>query len=248
MHAEGKEVGLRRQEVILIVSALDPSGGAGAVADVKTARALGFYPCLAITAVTFQNTCEVSGVLRLESEAVRSQIRAVAEDLKLSCVKVGACARKEFLEGFDFECIVYDPVIRATVGGELTPVEECVRIAEISSIITPNRYEAELMCRFLSIECGSDAEMAKALSRELGCSVIITGRSDVVCGGGRVEVVEMEHSGVDVHGTGCVYSTALACYLSKTDLFEAARLAREFVSRAAKNPLHVGKCRPVVNV
>ncbi len=250
MHAEGKEVGLSGARTILIISALDPSGGAGAVADVKTARALGFYPCLAITALTYQNTCRISGIYEIPVDVVKSQTLAVLEDVDILCVKVGACAREEFLDvlgGLEVE-IVYDPVIRATVGFELTSLDDCLGVAEVSTVITPNESEAELLCRALSLKCEGAEEMAMSIAEALECSVVVTGKVDYVCDGKKVVEVRGKHTGVEVHGTGCVYSTALACYLVENDFFKAAKLAREFVSEAAENPVYAGKCKPVVNV
>ncbi|HSQ08995.1 MAG TPA: bifunctional hydroxymethylpyrimidine kinase/phosphomethylpyrimidine kinase, partial [Burkholderiaceae bacterium] len=41
---------------ILTIAGVDPSGGAGSLADVKTISALGGYACAVITALTAQNT------------------------------------------------------------------------------------------------------------------------------------------------------------------------------------------------
>jgi len=45
----------------------------------------------------------------------------------------------------------------------------------------------------------------------------------------------------DFHGTGCVYSTALACYLAKDDLENAVRRARIFVLESVKRGFRVGQ-------
>ncbi len=234
-------------DCLLIISAVDPSGGAGAIADVRVARALNFYPCLAVTALTYQNTCRISGIYMLPEDVVRSQVKSILEDVEISCVKIGACAGGYLLD-LDVEPVVYDPVLKATVGYELTSLEDCLKVAEISTVITPNESEARSMCEALSLRCTDVEDMTLKLAEELGCSVVVTGKVDFVCDGRRVVKIEGEHTGLDLHGTGCVYSTALACYLVKNDLFRAAKLAKDFVSRAARNPVYVGNCRPVLSV
>ena len=44
------------------IAGVDPSGGAGLLADLKTFSALGAYGCGVVTALTAQNTQQVSGV------------------------------------------------------------------------------------------------------------------------------------------------------------------------------------------
>ncbi len=241
MHAKGEEVRL-----VLLLAALDPSGGAGIAADVKTAHSLGYFPLSVVTAVTYQNTCEVRGVSLLESDIVIKQIEAVLDDVNVSWMKAGACVKAEYLD-FGLK-VVYDPVLRATVGHELTDVEESIKAAEKSYVITPNREEAKAMCSYLGQKFSGIEEVCEILHEELGCAVVVTGVEDLVYDGKRIERIKAEHSGLDVHGTGCVYSTALACFLQENDLFTAARMARTFVRKAAENPVYVGKCRPVVNV
>ena len=47
--------------VVLSIAGLDPSGGAGIVADIKTIAAFGCFPAVALTSITFQNTTGVFG-------------------------------------------------------------------------------------------------------------------------------------------------------------------------------------------
>ena len=47
---------------ILTIAGVDPSGGAGIVADVKAISANGAYACAVIAALTAQNTRAVTGI------------------------------------------------------------------------------------------------------------------------------------------------------------------------------------------
>ena len=63
--------------IVLTIAGSDSSGGAGIQADLKAISALGGYGCTAITAITAQNTCSVSGIWPLSMEALRAQMDAV---------------------------------------------------------------------------------------------------------------------------------------------------------------------------
>ena len=241
--------GTEKSDAILIISALDPSGGAGMSADIKTAHALKFYPCPVVTAVTYQNTCKITGIFRIPE--VERQVSSVVEDVEVSCVKAGACAKVDYLKCAEKAGItgikVYDPVLRASVGYSLTPLKDAVKLASESDVITPNREEAAEICRYLGVECGEAEEICEVIHDHLGCKVVVTGVVDVAYDGRKFEKFEGKHSGEEVHGTGCVFSTALACYLVTHSFFDAVKKAKAFVSRAALNSLDVGRCKKVVN-
>ena len=76
-------------EIVLSIAGSDPSAGAGIQQDLKTITALGCYGVTVITALTVQNTMGVSKVTAVQPESVASQIRAVADDLNISAVKIG---------------------------------------------------------------------------------------------------------------------------------------------------------------
>jgi hydroxymethylpyrimidine/phosphomethylpyrimidine kinase len=66
--------------VALSIAGLDPSGGAGIIADIKTFYAFGCYGAAAVTSVTFQNTQGVFGAVHQTAESVRGQILPIIDD------------------------------------------------------------------------------------------------------------------------------------------------------------------------
>ena len=52
---------MKHYPCVLTIAGSDCSGGAGIQADIKTISALGAYAASAITAITVQNTCGVTG-------------------------------------------------------------------------------------------------------------------------------------------------------------------------------------------
>src|SRR5690606_4876304 len=59
---------------VLSIAGVDPSGGAGVLADIKAMSALGAYGCGVIAALTAQSTQGVTGVMPVPPSFVRQQI------------------------------------------------------------------------------------------------------------------------------------------------------------------------------
>ena len=58
--------------VVLTIAGLDPSGGAGIVADIRTIAAFGCFPAAALTSITFQNTTGVFGAEHQTAATLRA--------------------------------------------------------------------------------------------------------------------------------------------------------------------------------
>jgi hydroxymethylpyrimidine/phosphomethylpyrimidine kinase len=242
---------------ILAIAGFDTCGGAGIHADIKTIRDLGFHPSSAITVVTFQNTCGIDGIYEIKPKVVEKQILAVLDDLDLAGIKIGLVCSVDVAEVIskliaDLEVPkVVDPVIKATTGFDFAGVEVYSIIAKACDILTPNAYEASLLSG-VEVKTLDDAKKsAEIIAERFDCSVVITGGSlggkDVVFDG-EIHIVEGELIDKEVHGTGCVYSSALTCYLAKGyDLTEACKMARDFVYNAVKNAKAIGRCLEVVD-
>src|SRR5512145_650467 len=73
----------------LTIAGVDPSGGAGVLADVKAFSALGAYACAVIAALTAQNTRGVAGVLPIAPDFVARQIDTLFADVCIDAIKIG---------------------------------------------------------------------------------------------------------------------------------------------------------------
>ena len=90
---------------VLTIAGVDPSGGAGVLADVKAISALSAYACAVIAALTAQNTRAVTGVFAIPPAFVREQIDTLFADVRIDAVKIGMVGQA--------------PVIRAVADGLL---------------------------------------------------------------------------------------------------------------------------------
>lgn len=245
--------------VVLTIAGLDPSGGAGIVADIKTIASLGCFPAAVITSITYQNTTGVFGVENQSVATLRGQIDPIVADLEVAAVKTGMLPTAEivaevariFGEG-KLPAPVVDPVMVSTSGHDLIGDEafqvlkgELLRVARV---VTPNIPEAE---RFAGVSIETDDQMREAalVIKNLGAqAVLIKGghrkvrRREQSAGAEALdllltedgEFVEFSEEYVevgDIHGSGCTLSAAIAAELGKGMSLEAAvRSAKSYVS------------------
>lgn len=247
--------------ILLSIAGFDPSCGAGTAADLKTFAAHGCYGVAAITALTVQNTQGVQEVQNTPSAMLRAQLDALAKDSEIAAVKIGmlgnrsnAVAVTEFLDANNFAHIVHDPVMKSSTGTELLDAAGLkYLVAEMlkrSSVITPNVPEAEILTG-LTIRDTGDMEAAARKIVEMGARAVI------VKGGHMDKAVDILFDGTDImplagdkgkeealHGTGCTFASAIAAHLAAgRSLFEAATLAKAYVTKAIEKGYAVGKGR-----
>ena len=219
-------------KVILIIAGSDSCGGAGVQADIKTAHRLGAYPITAISAITSQNSKAIYDIYKIPARVLETQIEAVLEEFRPDSVKIGmiysvenAKALKNILRRYNLKNVVLDPVIISSTGVSL--MEEGViqiikeELLSMVSIVTPNIYEAEIISE-TKIEGVEDMEMAAKIIKDMGPDVVITGGHlrgdlclDIFFDGEKIHRFEHGKIASDAtHGTGCVFSTALATHIA----------------------------------
>lgn len=250
-----------RYPTVLSIAGSDSSGGAGIQADLKTISALGGYGCTAITAITAQNTCGVSGIWPLSMEALCAQMDAVFTDLRVDAVKTGmlhnaetVCCVADAVRKYKVANLVIDPVLVATSGDALSKggVVEAMRenLFPFAKLITPNLKEAEILS---GEEIHTLEDMKKVAVQLLELSpqgVLIKGGHltgdkmiDVLLVAGMKEPRLLESDRIEtenLHGTGCTLSSAIATFLAQgLTLEEAVVQAKEYVWQAIRSGAEV---------
>ena len=252
--------------IVLTIAGFDPSSGAGVTADIKTIAAHGCYGVAAVTALTVQST---RGVLRVEPanpKLLKESLDALASDVKVSAVHIGmlgagaiASEVARFLVRAKLPNLVLDTVLCSTSGASLlneSGREVLTRkLLPLTTIVTPNAQEASVLT---GLEVTSTEQMKRAAERlrEMGAqNAVVTGghlddATDVLSlASGEVQTFKSEHldSGF-THGTGCAFSTSIACHLAQgRPLAEAVLLAKAYVTAAISNGYSVGEGISPVN-
>lgn len=175
-----------KSKVCLTIAGVDPSGGAGIIADIKTFSAFGCFGCAAIASLTFQNTQGVFGAVNQTAETVRAQVLPILDDFEIAALKTGMLPTREIIEEVarlvaenDLPNFVVDPVVRSTSGFDLID-DAALRVLieklfPLSTVITPNIPEAERIAR-MKIESVEDIRKSAAIMQSQGArNVLIKG-------------------------------------------------------------------------
>src|SRR5437868_14556036 len=83
---------------VLTIAGSDSGGGAGIQADIKAMSANGVFAMSVLTAVTAQNTEEVTDVFELPTSIIAAQIDAVFDDFDVAAVKTGMLSSAAIVE------------------------------------------------------------------------------------------------------------------------------------------------------
>lgn len=248
--------------VALTIAGSDSGGGAGLQADLKTFAFHQVHGTCALTCVTAQNTQGVERVDALSPEAVLAQLDAVQSDIGIQSIKTGMLLNADiitavaaWLRQSTVQSIVVDPVMVSRAGAVLLEPEA---IAQIKTqlipqalIVTPNRYEAELLSG-IELKTPADVKRAAQTIADLGATTVVikggglSGRYrgvDFWFDGQQFEsletaLVETPHT----HGTGCTLAAAIAANLALgSSPLEAVKLAKDYVTRALQYSLAIGQ-------
>jgi hydroxymethylpyrimidine/phosphomethylpyrimidine kinase len=247
----------------LTVAGSDSGGGAGVAADLKTFEAHGVWGCLAVTAVTAQDTVGVRAVEVIPARLVRAQIDAVVADIGVGATKTGMLGGAEVVSTLaraarelDLGPLVVDPVAVSSTGARLLDDEglDALRaeLLPLAYLVTPNLEEAAALARSGPVVDRRAMEAVAADLLALGPgAVLVTGghldagpASDLLAVAGEDPVwLEGERlAGPGTHGTGCVLSAAVTARLARGEaLAEAVAGAKAFVTRAIAAGVRIGE-------
>ena len=243
----------------LTIAGSDSGGGAGIQADLKTFSSLGVYGTTAITALTAQNTLEVSDIHLSPPEFVGAQIGAVLSDIGTDAVKTGMlgnaaviAAVADKLRAFEVDSLVIDPVMVSKSGAHLLQPDAVAVLKEkllpLALIVTPNISEAAALTG-VTVTCADD--MIQAAAQLLKCGV-----EYVVIKGGHLEgdATDLIYSKDEqrflrsarimtrcTHGTGCTFSAAITAYLARgLSPVNAVQCAKTYITQAILTAQELG--------
>jgi hydroxymethylpyrimidine/phosphomethylpyrimidine kinase len=238
--------------VALTIAGTDSGGGAGILADVKTFTALGVWATAAVVAVTAQNTLGVQAAAILSPELVRAQILAVASDIGIDAAKTGMLGSAELVKAVadtvreaSIGRLVVDPVMISKHGDPLLAASAVEALREdllpLATVVTPNLPEASALVGFEVGDRSAMVDAARVLAG-FGPQLVVVkgghldaeGSPDLLWSGGQARWLESARLDTpNTHGTGCVFSAALAAELARgRTALEAAITAKRFVTGA----------------
>lgn len=252
----------------LTIAGTDSGGGAGIQADSRTMALCGVHACVAVAAVTVQNSVGVTGFHEIPPDTVAAQVRCVVDDIGVSAAKTGMLASTEIIEAVAAVCaevgigkgravpLVVDPVCASMHGDALLHAEalDAVRTVLIpqATVVTPNLDEIRLITGIDVVDDATARRGAEAL-HALGAQwAIVKGghlrtsadSTDLLFDGDRF--LEFTSPRIDTgndHGGGDTLAAAIASALAHgRSVPDAVAFAKAWVTRglAAAYPLGAG--------
>ena len=239
---------------ILCLSGFDPSGGAGIQADIESIASMGGHAVPVITALTVQNTQNVSNFQPVETQLFTDQVNKLLEDVAVKAIKIGMIGSLKIIEAISTILknnaelpVIYDPVLAAGGGADLTESGMLAAIQELllphTTILTPNSPEA----RLLSNEDELNACGLKLM--DLGCeAVLLTGTHEDkehvdnmwFHEGKYIETFSWDRLPHEYHGSGCTLASAIAALIAQgLDPFNAVNEAQDYSWNALKNAFKI---------
>ena len=239
---------------ILTVGGSDPSSGAGIQSDIRTFSDFDAYGFTAITAITSQNTKQVSNIEPVSKKSLKSQLNSILSDFHIDAIKIGMVYNSDIIKIIHSEFrnnhvpIIVDPIIKSTTGNLLLKKnalsDYTKMIIPLANIITPNKYEAKILSGVSNVR--NAAKKIQILGAE---SVIVTGAStskdkisDFVLEKNKEYKITGKMIPIQNHGSGCNYSASLTVLLAKQyTLNQAVKIAKNYVYNSIKRSKNIGK-------
>lgn len=239
--------------VVMAIGGLDPSGGAGLVADVQTLAHFGCHASTVITATTVQDTTGVKSFQPVSAGLVQEQMAVVFDDMRPQVVKTGMLVNAEIVEAvaavlqkFPDTLLVVDPVLSSNMDESLSEYSliDAIRnhLLPRATLILPNIPEVKALSK---IDAANDV-----CANELAmCDCLVTGSHentpDVINTFYRHGKFEkkwkwprLEH---EFHGSGCTLAAAVAAALAHgKELITAIDIAQQYVYSSLVSAIHPG--------
>jgi hydroxymethylpyrimidine/phosphomethylpyrimidine kinase len=247
---------------VMTIAGTDSGGGAGIQADLRTFAMLGLHGCVAVAAVTVQNSVGVKGFHEIPLDVITGQIEAVAEDIGIQAAKTGMLASSEIIaavaetwRGLNTDApLVVDPVCASMHGDPLLHPSalNAVRneLFPIATLVTPNLDEVRLIVDIEVVDTASQRDAARALHALGPQWALVKGghlrssshSADLLFDG--TDFYEFDAERIDTghdHGAGDTLAAATACALAHGySVPDAVQFAKQWVTECLRAAYPLG--------
>lgn len=230
---------------VLCLGGLDPSGGAGIQADIEAVAATGAHALTLATCLTVQNSQQTLAMQAIDANLIQRQLECLQADMPIHACKIGvlpnvetAAIIAEFLSGLDSIPVVFDPVMRASVGIHFAEQESWQIIQQKLlpqvTICTPNQTELALLSR---LDAAPSRQAEELFEYGLKALLVTAADEDTIDvqntlyrpGSDAIDYI-WPRLKAQYHGSGCTLSSALASRLAQgEDLVDAVKQAQNYV-------------------
>ncbi|MEU9805375.1 bifunctional hydroxymethylpyrimidine kinase/phosphomethylpyrimidine kinase [Mycobacterium sp. NPDC050853] len=247
----------------MTIAGSDSGGGAGIQADMRTMALLGVHGCVAVTAVTVQNSVGVKGFHEIPPPVVAAQMEAVITDIGIQAAKTGMLASAPIIEaiastwrGLEMTVpLVVDPVCASMHGDPLLHPSALdalrTQLFPLATLVTPNLDEVRLLAGVEVIDEETQREAARKLHALGPQWVLVKGghlrssdtSTDLLFDGTEFHYfpVERVDTGHD-HGAGDTLAASISCALAHGfSVPEAVAFGKRWVTECLKAAYPLGR-------
>lgn len=245
---------INNRPFVLTIAGLDPSAGAGLLADVKTLEALGCYGLAVNTANTVQTDVKFETCHWVPVDLILQQLELLLERFPVEVVKIGITENFSVLNKVIDSVqitnkntkIIWDPVLKSSTGFTFQEPEkfqeELDEVLEKVYMVIPNVDEIKSFYQDFTMEEKIGCiKMKTNLYLKGGHRTESPGLDEVYTTGGNYFSLEpVRKDCTEKHGSGCILSSALAAQLALgSPLPEACRKAKSYIENvlASNNTL-----------
>lgn len=237
----------------LTIAGFDPCSFAGVTADLRTFLSLGVFGLSAITTLTAQNPNRFDRCLPVNAELFSRQIDLILEQFGPLPIKIGLVSSldivqvlAERLSSFGSAFIALDPIFSVSAGDYSS--SDSIRFAmmdslfPLSSVITPNILEAEIILGRSIRDFDSMSAAASEIHSRFGCSTLLKGghlpaefdSCDFLCHEQRVYRFDSPRVAEgSAHGSGCFLSASITAFSALSyDLPQSVKMAKKHIFEA----------------
>lgn len=222
---------------VLTIGGHDPSGGAGLTADLKTMESIGVQGMSVCTALTYQTEDHFEGLVWMNKKELKKQLKPIIEQYEFTVVKIGIIENLEVLKWIVQSIktyqpniiIIWDPVIKTSSGFQIHDKLShrfLKSVLKYIDIITPNWNEM--------IQLIGENDVLKAAAKLSDSTMVYLkgghneeniGMDYLFVKGAETGFVPEYVSSQQKHGSGCIFSSALASYLALAYSLDSACVA-----------------------
>lgn len=221
----------------LAIGGLDPGGGAGILADLRSFHAAGVFGCAVVAVMTVQSTSGLQAAEAVSSKQILSQARGVLRNERVRAIKIGALGSTQNVRAVaellatnkDLPSII-DPVMLPSRGkARLLPERSTAVLRDMllpkTTLVTANVPEAEAILRTRVTSVSDAHDAALALVRLGARAALVKGghlggsdATDVLAVG--TDVLELRAKRLRikaVHGGGCTLASLIAGRIASSE-------------------------------
>jgi len=252
---------------VLVISGLDPTGGAGIQADIESIASHGCHPCPITTNLTCQNTYDIHEFNPVNPAIVAQQASTLIADIDIKAIKIGMIGSidliysiRDILHNLPDIPVVLDPVLSSGNGTAVSDTQYVKTLAQellpLTNILTPNHLEAQMIASVLGKSCNLPQECAKIILEQNTEYVFITGghladeqvNNTLYHDKKSPETFHWKRLAGEFHGSGCTLSASIAGLVAQNKTAMTAVIeAQEYTWQSLKHAYQIGKGQLIPN-